>query len=70
MVTIFAVLDFDERFIPDPMDRKEITLQTKTGFGMLLYTWITSFIWPCVLWRLVTSSKMINEEMFNLNAEL
>ena len=65
MVTIFATLDFDGKFIPDPSERSEITLRFRSGFGMLIYTWITSFIWPCVLWMLVYKQYMIDEDVFN-----
>ena len=60
MVTIFATLDFDEKFVPDPYERTSITLETKSGLSMLIYTWITSCIWPYVLYALVYKADMID----------
>ena len=53
IVTIFATLDFDASFVPDPSERSEITLETKSGFGILIYTWITGFVRPFVLYGMV-----------------
>ena len=66
MVTIFATLNFDEPYVPHPSDREAITLKTKSGLGMLIYAWITSCIWPYVLFACVINAKMIEEDVFNI----
>ena len=67
IVTIFATLNFDAPFVPNPSQRSEIILETKSGFGILIYTWITAFVWPFVLWAIVIHEKAIDANIFELS---
>ena len=66
MVTLFTTLQFDAPFVPHPSERSAITLDTKSGLGMLIYTWITGCAWPCILFWMVSEKRMIDDAIFDL----
>ena len=50
VITILAVrTEIDAPDVPDPFERRDITLRTKTGLSILIYTWIAGFTWPYVV---------------------
>eukprot|EP01084_Bolivina_argentea_P154087 268636_1 len=46
LTTIFALIDFGAPKVEEYEIRNVITVKTKIGLFMLVYTWITSCIWP------------------------
>ena len=48
LVTIFANVSIDAPKIPDYSSRNTETIESSFGLGLLIYCWISHFIWPCV----------------------
>ena len=61
LVTIFATVEFESPFVPSFSERSTLTLETKPGLGMLIYTWITSCIWPIVVYKLIEQANMFKD---------
>ena len=49
---VITIMGIDSPHIPDPEERRDIMLETKTGLSILIYTWIAGFIWPYVIFTI------------------
>eukprot|EP01084_Bolivina_argentea_P136848 241038_1 len=47
LITIFSVLQFESNTVEKYEVRNGITIESGIGLFMLIYTWITSCVWPC-----------------------
>eukprot|EP01084_Bolivina_argentea_P314899 545476_1 len=61
LLTIFSSLKFETAKIEDYETRNTITIKSEFGLFILIYTWITSFIWPYA--GVFTSGSLGDEEV-------